>query len=216
MKQFQSFSTIAKETLLDSPTLNTNNKPNSNSSNNNNNNNNNETINTTSMKNAPTTTGKFDLNLDTVITNYNEKESFIEIDIINPKIHEPTNSNNNNNNTNSNSNTIVNKFTDYEIVTRTNLPQFPKRISHVRRRYSDFELFRHFLKREIQFNDRLNKVKIPHLPSKLIWQNRFDPAVIEQRRKDLEQWLRFVAGHPLIQTNCPTLIRFLQDQNFSA
>ena len=205
MKQFQSFSTIAKETLLDSSDSNTRHKSDPI---------NHESIAATVTKPASSTTDtndtdKLDQRLDDVITNYNETESFIEVDIINPKIHEPTTYNGT-----SSSHTTFNRFTDYEIVTRTNLPQFPKRISHVRRRYSDFELFRHFLKKEIQLNDRLNKIKLPHLPSKLIWQNRFDPLVIEQRQKDLEQWLRFVAGHPLIQTNCPTLIRFLQQETF--
>lgn len=205
MKQFQSFSTIARETLLDSSDSNTRHKSDPI---------NHESIAATVTKPASSTTDtndtdKLDQRLDDVITNYNETESFIEVDIINPKIHEPTTYNGT-----SSSHTTFNRFTDYEIVTRTNLPQFPKRISHVRRRYSDFELFRHFLKKEIQLNDRLNKIKLPHLPSKLIWQNRFDPLVIEQRQKDLEQWLRFVAGHPLIQTNCPTLIRFLQQETF--
>lgn len=206
MKQFQSFSTIAKEALLDSPDLTARHKSNSN---------NYATVTNTVTKPASTTlesenAKELDPRLDNVITNYNETESFIEVDIINPKIHEPTLHNDASSN-----HTTFNRFTDYEIVTRTNLPQFPKRISHVRRRYSDFELFRHFLKKEIQLNERLNKIKLPHLPSKLIWQNRFDPSVIEQRQKDLEQWIRFVASHPLIQTNCPTLIRFLQLENFT-
>ena len=39
-------------------------------------------------------------------------------------------------------------YTDYEIVTRTNIPAFKLRYSSVRRRYSDFEYFRDILERE--------------------------------------------------------------------
>lgn len=182
MRQFQSFSTVAKESLSDLPDSEGNSKNHSKS-------NKKENVTASTIKSHPP-------------PRYNEIEAFIEVDIINPRIYEP-------------SETHTNKYTDYELVTRTNLPQFPRRISHVRRRYSDFELLRRCLQREVALADRLAKVRVPSLPGKLLWQNRFDPQVIEQRRRDLEQWLRFVAGHPLIQTNSAALIRFLQQENFS-
>lgn len=189
MRQFQSFSTVAKESLSnlpDSPGKSHNNSTHDYKKNSNNSSIDKET-NTTPQHPRPS---------------YNEAEAFIEVDIVNPHIHESNESH-------------TARYTDYELITRTNLPQFPRRISHVRRRYSDFELLRRCLQREVTLADRLAKVRVPSLPGKLLWQNRFDPQVIEQRRRDLEQWIRFVAGHPLIQTNSAALIRFLQQETFS-
>lgn len=184
MRQFQSFSTVAKESLSDLPDSEGNTQ-------------NSDKTHPSKKDHMATSTTKSHPS-----PRYNEIEAFIEVDIVNPRIHEPNE-------------THSTKYTDYELVTRTNLPQFPRRISHVRRRYSDFELLRRCLQREVALADRLAKVRVPSLPGKLLWQNRFDSQVIEQRRRDLEQWLRFVAGHPLIQTNSAALIRFLQQENFS-
>lgn len=183
MRTFQSFSTVAKETLSDlNEPLQQDKQENR--------------KNSISNKHTP---------------NYNEAEAFIEVDVVNPRIH----GGGEGDEESSPSQQQQPKFTDYELITRTNLPQFPRSISHIRRRYSDFETFRRCLQREVNVTDRLMKVKIPSLPGKLIWQNRFDPAIIEQRRQDLQQWIRFIAGHPLIQTNSPALIRFLQQEQFA-
>lgn len=85
-------------------------------------------------------------------------------------------------------------YTDYEIVTRTNIPAFRVRYSSVRRRYSDFEYFRDILERES------TRVNIPPLPGK-VFTNRFTDEVIESRREGLERFLQVVAGHPLLQVS---------------
>ena len=95
-------------------------------------------------------------------------------------------------------------FTDYEVVTRTNIPAFKLRYSSVRRRYSDFEYFRDVLEREP------NRVNIPPLPGK-VFTNRFSDEVIESRREGLERFLQIVAGHPLLQTGSKSMAAFLQD-----
>ncbi|KAK0550851.1 Sorting nexin-3 [Tilletia horrida] len=98
-------------------------------------------------------------------------------------------------------------YTDYEIVTRTNIPAFKVRYSTVRRRYSDFEFFREILERET------TRVNIPPLPGKVLT-NRFSDEVIEARREGLERFLSIVAGHPLLQTGSKILSAFLQDPAF--
>jgi sorting nexin-3/12 len=62
---------------------------------------------------------------------------------------------------------------------------FLKQESSVRRRYSEFELFKQLLERE---NPQIN---IPSLPGKTFLVNRFLPDVIERRRQGLE---KFVLG----------------------
>ena len=85
-------------------------------------------------------------------------------------------------------------YTDYEIVTRTNIPAFRFRYSTVRRRYSDFEYFRDILERET------TRVNIPALPGK-VFTNRFTDEVIESRREGLERFIAGVASHPLLQVS---------------
>ena len=99
-------------------------------------------------------------------------------------------------------------YTDYEIVTRTNIPAFKLRYSSVRRRYSDFEYFRDILERES------TRVNIPPLPGK-VFTNRFTDEVIESRREGLERFLQVVAGHPLLQTGSKVMAAFLQDSGWS-
>jgi len=85
----------------------------------------------------------------------------------------------------------------------TNIPCFKLRNSAVRRRYSDFEYFRDILERESA------RVTIPPLPGKVYF-NKFDDAVIEERRKGLERFLKIVVGHPLLQTGSRVLGAFVQ------
>lgn len=131
---------------------------------------------------------------------YEEPENFLEVDVFNPKTHFP-------------SGDSKGMFTDYEIICRTNMPGFPKRISNVRRRYSDFELFRKMLIKELQMSNH-PKVMVPHLPGKILLSNRFSDPAIEERRQGLNTWLTTVAGHPLLQTGSKVLVRFLQDEYF--
>ncbi|KAK4046526.1 Sorting nexin-3 [Microbotryomycetes sp. JL221] len=100
------------------------------------------------------------------------------------------------------------KYTDYEIVCRTNIPAFRVRYSSVRRRYSDFEAFRDILERES------TRVNIPPLPGK-VFSGRFSDEVIESRREGLERFLQIVAGHPLLQTGSKVLCAFLQDPSWN-
>ncbi|KAJ6633633.1 Sorting nexin-12 [Pseudolycoriella hygida] len=104
-----------------------------------------------------------------------------------------------------------NRYTDYEIRMRTNLPVFKVKESSVRRRYSDFEWLRSELERD-------SKIVVPPLPSKA-WARQmpfrsddgiFDENFIEDRRKGLEAFINKIAGHPLAQ-NERSLHMFLQE-----
>jgi hypothetical protein len=94
-------------------------------------------------------------------------------------------------------------YTDYEIYVVTNIPAFKLKQSSVRRRYSDFEHFRDMLERESA------RVTIPPLPGK-VFTNRFSDDVIEHRREGLQQFLRIVASHPLLQTGSKVMASFVQ------
>ena len=76
----------------------------------------------------------------------------------------------------------------------------------MRRRYSDFEVFRDLLERESA------RVSIPALPGK-VYLNRFDDSVIEERRRGLERFLKIVVGHPLLQTGSRVLGGFVQGES---
>ncbi|KAH0362522.1 Phox-like protein, partial [Aureobasidium melanogenum] len=119
---------------------------------------------------------------------YGPPENFLEIEVCNPQTHGLTPSS---------------RYTTYEIRLSTNIPSFKLRNSSVRRRYSDFEYFRDILERESA------RVTIPPLPGKVYF-NKFDDAVIEERRKGLERFLKIVVGHPLLQTGSRVLGSFVQ------
>lgn len=123
---------------------------------------------------------------------YGVPENFLEVEVRNPMTHGYGRK----------------MYTDYEIVTRTNIPAFKIRYSSVRRRYSDFEHFRDILERES------TRVNIPPLPGK-VFTNRFTDEVIEARREGLERFLQIVAGHPLLQTGSKVMAAFLQDSGWS-
>ncbi|XP_013774425.1 sorting nexin-3-like [Limulus polyphemus] len=105
-----------------------------------------------------------------------------------------------------------NRYTDYEVRMKTNLPVFKMKESSVRRRYSDFE----WLRTELERN---SKIVVPPLPGKA-WKRQlpfradegiFDEEFIEERKKGLEMFVNKVAGHPLAQ-NERCLHMFLQEQ----
>ncbi|KAF2150467.1 Phox-like protein [Myriangium duriaei CBS 260.36] len=123
---------------------------------------------------------------------YGPPENFLEIEVKDPQTHGLTPSS---------------RYTTYLITLSTNIPSFKLRSSAVRRRYSDFEYFRDILERESA------RVTIPPLPGKVYF-NKFDDAVIEERRKGLERFLRIVVGHPLLQTGSRVLGSFVQDPNW--
>ncbi|KAK4609828.1 Sorting nexin-3 [Fulvia fulva] len=125
---------------------------------------------------------------------YGVPENFLEIEVTDPQTHQPS----------SNPNS---RYTTYLIRLSTNIPAFKLRQSEVRRRYSDFEVFRDLLERESA------RVSIPPLPGK-VYLNRFDDAVIEERRRGLERFLKIVVGHPLLQTGSRVLGGFVQDPNW--
>ena len=122
-------------------------------------------------------------------------------------------------------------YTDYEIVCRTNLPNFIERKTKqmkrmgtntnsninkktsVRRRYSDFEFFRKCLQKEMTMLNH-PRVNIPSLPGKVFLSNRFSAEVIEERRQGLNKWMQAVAGHPLLQSGSAVLVRFIEDEKF--
>jgi hypothetical protein len=112
--------------------------------------------------------------------------------VIDPQTHQPTAS-------------PSSRYTTYLIRLSTNIPAFKLRRSEVRRRYSDFEVFRDLLERESA------RVSIPTLPGK-VYLNRFDDSVIEERRRGLERFLKIVVGHPLLQTGSRVLGGFVQGE----
>jgi sorting nexin-3/12 len=125
---------------------------------------------------------------------YGIPENFLEIEVTDPQTHQPTSS-------------PSSRYTTYLIRLSTNIPAFKLRRSEVRRRYSDFEVFRDLLERESA------RVSIPPLPGK-VYLNRFDDQVIEERRRGLERFLKIVVGHPLLQTGSRVLGGFVQDPNW--
>ena len=147
------------------------------------------------------------LNQDSI--NYDEPENFLEVEIVNAKTHYSQE-------TNSRDGSITPQYTDYEIVCRTNIPCFKKKVSKVRRRYSDFDYFRKCLIKELAVsgNKASSKIAVPSLPGKIYLSNRFNGDTIEKRRLELQEWLGFVAGHPLLQTGSKVLGRFAQDDSF--
>ena len=107
---------------------------------------------------------------------YGVPENFLEVEVRNPRTHGHGRK----------------MYTDYEVVTRTNIPAFKLRYSSVWRRYSDFDYFRELLERES------TRVNIPPLPGK-VFTNRFSEEVIAHRREGLDRFLEIVAVHPLLQ-----------------
>lgn len=124
---------------------------------------------------------------------YATPENFLEIELTNPQTHYST--------------STSTQFTTYLLTTHTNIPLFKVREGSVRRRYSDFEKLKKILE------SQSTRVIIPSLPAKYWGNKRFTDEIIEERREGLEQFIRFVAGHPLLQTGCITVLRgFLQDE----
>ncbi|CCF57496.1 hypothetical protein KAFR_0C05050 [Kazachstania africana CBS 2517] len=138
---------------------------------------------------------------------YAEPENFLEIEVTNPITHHTNNGEYTNE-----------TFTDYEIICKTNLPNFKLKYSKVRRRYSDFEFFKKCLLKEMNLlgNSSYNssRINIPHLPGKIFLSNRFNNEVIEERRQGLNKWLNSVATHPLLQSSSHILVRFIQNEKF--
>ena len=126
---------------------------------------------------------------------YNPPADFLEIDVRNPRT----------------VSVAGNRFTEYEVKMRTNLPVFRLKEISVRRRYSDFEWLRNEIKKSVQIN-------VPHLPGKAIFKQFpllsaddgiFEDEFIEERRCGLEEFINSVAAHPLVQAE-KCLHAFLQ------
>lgn len=141
-------------------------------------------------------TKRLDTKKQTLDDAYAAPANFLEIDVVNPETHGVTKKQ---------------RYTDYEIRMRTNLPVFSLKESTVRRRYSDFE----WLKSEL---DRDSKIVVPALPGKALKRllpfrgddGIFEDEFIEERRQGLEAFINRVAGHPLAQ-NEKCLHMFLQE-----
>lgn len=138
---------------------------------------------------------RLDTKKQTLDDAYAEPANFLEIDVVNPVTH----------------GLERNRYTDYEVRMRTNLPIFKLKESTVRRRYSDFEWLRSELERD-------SKIVVPTLPGKA-WKRQlpfrsddglFEDEFIEERRAGLEAFVNKVAGHPLAQ-NEKCLHMFLQE-----
>jgi len=127
---------------------------------------------------------------------YSCPANFLEIEVVNPETH----------------GLGRRRYTDYEIVLKTNLPVFKNNNSTVRRRYSDFEWLMNELERD-------SKIVVPPLPGKALklqlpffgdGEGIFGDKFIEDRRQKLEVFINKVAGHPLAQ-NEKCLHMFLQE-----
>lgn len=145
-------------------------------------------------------TTRLSFNRQSIEDSYAEPANFLEIDVLNPITYGEGR----------------NRYTDYEIRMRTNLPIFKHKEYSCRRRYSDFE----WLKLELE---RDGKIVVPPLPSKAIsrqvafWSKDdgiFDDAFIEKRRQGLEEFINKIAGHPLAQ-NERCLHMFLQEKSIN-
>ncbi|KAF3841059.1 hypothetical protein F7725_006921 [Dissostichus mawsoni] len=125
---------------------------------------------------------------------YGPPSNFLEIDVYDPQV----------------VGVGRNRYTNYEVRMRTNLPIFKLKDSTVRRRYSDFE----WLKNELE---RDSKIVVPSLPGKALKrqlpfradEGLFDEVFIEERRSGLSS---SSTGHPLAQ-NERCLHMFLQDES---
>ncbi|XBW37592.1 hypothetical protein QEN19_003173 [Hanseniaspora menglaensis] len=148
-------------------------------------------------------------------TNYDEPENFLEIEIKSARTYYQDNFFITIDATSSRSD-------HYEIICRTNIPLFKKKISKVRRRYSDFVYFKKCLLKELALNiantgstsSNSSKINIPSVPSKMVLNNRFNEELILLRLAELENWLQIVVGHPLLRSNSKVLKRFIQEESF--
>ncbi|TRY76545.1 hypothetical protein TCAL_11399, partial [Tigriopus californicus] len=105
------------------------------------------------------------------------------------------------------------RYTDYEIRMKTNLPIFKLKECVCRRRYSEFEWLRSEIKRDV-------KINVPELPGKG-WMKQvpfvsqddgiFEDEFIEARRSGLEEFINSLAAHPLVQ-NEKSIHAFLQEE----
>ncbi|KAJ7714749.1 hypothetical protein B0H16DRAFT_1899008 [Mycena metata] len=89
----------------------------------------------------------------------------------------------------------------YNIVCEANFPGFHPH-SHVQRRYSHFERFRHRL---LKINPSLN---IPLLPPKGLFFNQYE------RQRDLLAWLELLADHQHLEKFQTLFQHFLQDERY--
>eukprot|EP00123_Amoebidium_parasiticum_P017299 comp23794_c1_seq1/m.41306 comp23794_c1_seq1/g.41306 ORF comp23794_c1_seq1/g.41306 comp23794_c1_seq1/m.41306 type:complete len:161 (-) comp23794_c1_seq1:82-564(-) len=141
--------------------------------------------------------GRLSFQKQSIEDSYAEPANFLEIDVVNPITHGEGR----------------NRYTDYEVRFRTNLPIFKNKEFVCRRRFSDFE----WLKLELE---RDGKIVVPQLPSKAIskqmsfWAKDdgiFDEAFVERRMHALEEFINKIAGHPLAQ-NEKCLHMFLNEK----
>lgn len=123
---------------------------------------------------AQTATQRLKSKTQTLEDAYAAPANFLEIDVNNPQTH----------------GVGKQRYTDYEVRVRTNLPVFRLKESNVRRRYSDFEWLRVELERD-------SKIVVPKLPGKAFSRQLpfrgddgiFEDNFIEDRRKALEDFI---------------------------
>ncbi|VDP05881.1 unnamed protein product [Soboliphyme baturini] len=145
--------------------------------------------------NGPSATKRLPSKRQSLDEAYAPPANFLEIEVCNPITHGLS----------------KNRYTDYEVKMKTNLPIFKMKESSVRRRYSDFEWLRNELERD-------SKIVVPPLPGKALKRQLpfrsddgiFEDSFIEDRRRGLEQFINKVAGHPLAQ-NEKCLHMFIQE-----
>nr|ACQ59072.1 Sorting nexin-10 [Anoplopoma fimbria] len=97
-------------------------------------------------------------------------------------------------------------FIDYEICLHTNSVCFTKKISIVRRRFSEFV----WLRQKLQANSQL-MVQLPELPPKNIFFSMNNGQQITERMKGLQKFLEQILQSPLLLSDS-CLHLFLQSQ----
>lgn len=93
----------------------------------------------------------------------------------------------------------------YLVMHRTNMKEYGISEGEVRRRYSQFEALHSAL------SNRFSKLSsVPDLPVKT-WFKRFDPAFLDQRTRELNNWLKAIALDEYMHKSAE-LVHFLTDQ----
>jgi len=86
-------------------------------------------------------------------------------------------------------------FVSYTINVKTSHPQYKNSEFSAERRYNDFYWLHE------QLEKRFKGFIIPPMPEKTVFQNRFDTQFIEDRRRDLEIFVKEVALHPVLSSS---------------
>lgn len=94
---------------------------------------------------------------------------------------------------------------EYRVVLASNLPQFPHSCERWHR-YSEFVALREAIRAECP------QAQIPQLPPKGLFPRELSPREVDERARGLDLFMKAVVGHPLVNTRCGSLLRFVGPQ----